>query len=343
MLAFDGEKYISLQTEKIKERLSKFPNGKLYFEIGGKFLNDEHASRVLPGFDPQSKIKTLQNFHAEFGIIFCISSPDVQAGRVWKVGEDYSQSLWKGLQAIADAGLPKPVIAVNLYDHEPATDILITELNTKGFDTFLRYKILNYPHDVDEIVGPNGFGKDEYMSLPEHLIVVTGLGSDCGKMSTCLGQIYLDKFRGIDSGYAKYETFPIWNLPLEHPVNLAYEAATADIGDYNVIDTFYHSDSGEQAVNYNRDVDAFPVLAKIIARIVAPDNFMHAYLSPTDMGINMTKAGIIDDKAIIAAATAEIRNRLDIYQEMVAAGTGKPEWVERCAELLQKAENYPII
>jgi uncharacterized protein (UPF0371 family) len=335
MTAFDSEKYIAAQTAALKERITRFPKGKLYFEIGGKLLNDTHASRVLPGFDPDSKVKVLQNFTGQYGIIFCINSVDIQQGRVWTPGESYADTLWKALDKITASGLTKPLIAINVYKRETETDKLISELQTRGYEVFIRYDILGYPHNIDEIVGPNGYGKDEYLAFDQPLVVVTSLGANSGKMSTCLGQIYLDTFRGMDSGYAKYETFPIWNLPITHPVNLAYEAATMDIGNVTVVDQYHQDAHGAVAVNYNRDVDIFPILTRVRAHIVAPDNYMHSYKSPTDMGINLTKEGIVDEPAVIAAAIAEIKSRIQAYQAQ-----GNAEWITRSQELLAKAESY---
>jgi len=341
MLAFDSEKYIAAQTEALRERITKFPKGKLYFEIGGKLLNDSHASRVLPGFDPNSKLKVLQNFTGEYGIIFCVNSLDVQKGRIWTPGETYLQTLLKTLEEISAAGLVKPLIAINVYKRESETDKVITELQNRGYEVFIRYNILGYPNNIDEIVGPNGYGKDEYLAFDQPLVAVTSLGTNSGKMSTCLGQIYLDTFRGMDSGYAKYETFPIWNLPITHPVNLAYEAATMDTGNVAMLDHYHQEAHGAIAVNYNRDVEIFPILTRIRAYIVAPDNFMHSYKSPTDMGINLAKEGILDEPAIIAAAIAEIKARIQAYQTL-STQDQSAGWVARCEALLAKAESYSL-
>jgi uncharacterized protein (UPF0371 family) len=338
--AFDGTMYIESQAEMIRQRLDKFPRGKLYFEVGGKFLYDGHAERVLPGYDPESKIKILQSFDKDFEIIFCISSPDIQNKRIWKQGENYQQSVLSKLTRIESKGLPKPHISVNLYQEEADTKEFILKLQSLGYKCFNRYFIEGYPENVDAILSPEGYGKDDYIPTNANFIVVMGLGSNTGKMSTCLGQIYHDKLQGLDSGYAKYETFPVWNLPLKHPINLAYEAATADIGDYNLYDPFYEAAYGKKAVNYNRDVEAFPILKNIIEKVTSAENYMRSYKSPTDMGVNTVKASLIDEEIAIQASIEEIKRRIERYQQEYKAGTGQLEWVESCEKILEKALSY---
>lgn len=338
--AFDALKYIALQKEKILERINQFPNGKLYFEIGGKFLYDGHAERVLPGFDPESKLKILQSFNKDFDIIFCVNSPDIHNKRIWKHGESYQTSALNKLAMIKNKGLPDPKIVINLYREEGETQEFIKKLHQMGYEIFLRYFIEGYPENVDKVLSPEGYGRDQYVSTSSNFVIVISLGSNSGKMSTCLGQIYHDKLKGLDSGYAKYETFPIWNLPLDHPVNLAYEAATADIGDVNLYDPYHLSAYGIKAVNYNRDIEAFPILKQIINRITSDQNYMRKYNSPTDMGINCAKDGIIDESVAVAAATEEIKRRIVRYKEEFQAGTGQAEWIEKCEKLLEEATKY---
>ena len=335
---FNSHKYIEKQFSEISERLNKFPNGKLYFEIGGKFLFDRHAASVLPGFDPESKIKIIQKVAKEFDIIFCINSQEIESGRVWEADKTYEQSLFSMIEELEKKDLPKPKIAINLYKDEPKTLEIIAKLEEQGYKTYKRHFINGYPENVKLINSPSGFGKDDYIKTDSNFVVVIGLGSNSGKMSTCLGQVYHDRQLGMDSGYAKYETFPIWNLPLDHPVNLAYEAATVDIGDNNVYDHFHQEAYGEKSVNYNRDVEAFPILKNLIAEVASPENYMHNYKSPTDMGISNAKVGIEDKVAVKQAAIAEIKARIERYTKEVNEGNGKPEWVERCEELLRKAE-----
>jgi uncharacterized protein (UPF0371 family) len=336
---FNAQKYRQLQSEKIKERLSKF-DGKLYLEIGGKFLNDEHASRVLPGFESHVKVEIVKDLGIPFEILFCISSTDINEGRVWKSGETYEETILRKLNEITGVGLPKPVIIVNLYDPEPKTKSFEKVLQKKGYTLYRRYFIEGYPENIDRIASDEGFGKDDYINTEKDLILVIGAGSLSGKMSSCLGQVYHDTKNGIDSGYAKYETFPIWNLPIDHPVNLAYEAATADIGDYNVYDHFYEEAYGEKAVNYNRDVEAFVIIRDILNKIVSEDNYMREYKSPTDMGISTAGFCIEDDEAVGDAAVKEVKRRIREYRDLVESGRGKEEWVERCEALLEKAKSH---
>ncbi|MFX1537550.1 MAG: DUF1846 domain-containing protein [Promethearchaeota archaeon] len=333
---FNAKKYFKLQSAAIKERLFKF-SGKLYFEIGGKFINDEHAARVLPGFDAHVKVKIIKDLSVPFEIIFCISSKDIKEGRVWKNGETYEQTILRKLDEISKIGFPKPFIVINLYEAEAKTVSFENLLAKKGYKLFRRYFIQDYPNNLKLIASKEGFGKDDYVKTSKKLILVIGAGSQSGKMSTCLGQVYHDTLQGIDSGYAKYETFPIWNLPLEHPINLAYEAATADIGDFNVYDQYHEKAYKKKAVNYNRDVEAFPIIKDILNRIISRNNYMRKYESPTDMGISNAGYCIEDDKAVRSAAIAEIKRRINEYGELVKTGMGKKEWVARCEELLDKA------
>ena len=334
--AFDSDKYFRLQKEKIADRISKFSNGKLYLEIGGKFLYDGHAERVLPGFDPEVKVKILMSLGIKFDILFCIISKELNEGRVWKSDESYEETVLKTLKEIENTKLPRPKIAVNLYEPNPKTLAFEEKLKGLGFTVYTRYKIEGYPGDVGHVVSKEGFGKDEYIETDTNLVVVVGVGSQSGKMSTCLGQVYLDSIHGLDSGYAKYETFPIWNRPLDHPANLAYEAATADIGDYNVYDRFHEAHYGVKAVNYNRDVEAFPIIKKLIDTTVSKENFMRTYASPTDMGISSTGECIVSEKDVQIAAEEEIERRLNDYRAILKAGKGKNKWVYKCIRLLKQ-------
>lgn len=303
-------------------------------------MYDAHAKRVLPGFDPKAKIKVLNKLQKNFDIIVCLNSPDIQNHRIWKRGETYQESALKFLKKIEKETGIKPQISINLFAEEPDTIDFIKVLNNKTFKTYLRYPIEGYPNKIELVVSEQGYGRDEYIPLKHNFIVIVGLGSNSGKMSTCLGQIYHDEKHGLDSGYAKYETFPIWNLPIDHPVNIAYEAATADIGDKNVYDIFHEKAYGIKAVNYNRDLDAFPILKRMIDSIVCPANFMNNYHSPTDMGINMAKEGFVDEKAIIQASIREIERRIERYSNEVKEGFGEQIWVTHCEEYLRKAKKY---
>lgn len=256
-IGFDGAKYIELQASAIRERMSKFA-GRLYLEIGGKFLYDPHAARVLPGFDPESKKKIFKSLAADADIVFCMNYKDIIGDRqLGNKDEDYLISCKKLVHDIQEALGIKPFIAINMIPvSEKNSTAMLRVLSTfAGYEIFKRYMMEGYPHDTAKVLSKNGYGKDEYIPVTKKLVIVTGAASNSGKMSTCLGQIYHEHTHGIDSGYAKYETFPIWNLPLEHPINLAYEAATIDIEDYNMYDPFHEKNYGIKSVNYNRDVE----------------------------------------------------------------------------------------
>lgn len=338
MVPFDSETYIQKQTDAIFSRMRHFGKGRLYLEVGGKFLFDEHAERVLPGFDPISKVKIIRKLGKPFDIIVSINSLDLENGRTWRPGIDYEHALLNLLTNIRLFNLPKPRIAVNLFQEQEKTHKLINRLKYLEYEVYKRYAIENYPEDVEVVVSENGFGKDEHIPSDEKLIVVVGLGSGSGKLSTCLGQIYLDREAGLESGYAKYELFPIWNLPMHHPVNLAYEAATVDIGDFNAIDYYHKEAHGVEAINYNRDIQAFNIIRKLVDGIVSPYNQMRAYKSPTDMGINMAGYAIQDQDLVVAAAIIEIKNRIREYNNL---GTPESkEWAHKCELLLEKAQSY---
>ncbi len=338
MVPFDSEKYIQQQSDAIISRLRHFTKGKLYLEIGGKFLYDEHAERVLPGFNPLSKVNIIEKLGKPYDVIFCVSSKDLEDGRTWRPGIEYEHSALNLLTNMKLFKLPKPKIAVNLYQDSDKTNDFINRLEYLGYKVYKRYEIEGYPEEIDKVVSPDGYGKDQYIKTDHQLVVVVGLGSNSGKLSTCLGQIYQDEKNGLESGYAKYELFPIWNLPKEHPVNLAYEASTADLGDKVAQDTYHLKAHGENAVNYNRDIQAFPILQKIIGISVSKHNQMRAYKSPTDMGINTAGYCIQDQELVISASIIEIKNRIREYSRLDI-----PEakaWVAICEELLVKAETY---
>ncbi len=334
-VAFDNDKYFKIESEAIKERISKF-SGKLYFEVGGKFIHDSHAARILPGFDPEIKIQIIKGISTQIDIIFCINSQEINNKRILKNGQSYYSANLDLINKLRVIGFKAPKIALNLYSPEEETLNLEAKLKSDGHEIFHRFKVEGYPEDVNKIIGPEGFGKDDYIATNSNFVLVIAAEPNSGKMSTCLGQIYLDSLKGIDSGYAKYETFPVWNLPIDHPINLAYEAATADIEDFNTYDMLHEQAYGVKSVNYNRDVEAFPIIKNLIAKIVSPDNFMTTYKSPTDMGISRVGDCIIDEAAIKEAVIVEIKRRKNEYAKMVEAGDGKQEWVEKCEQLLKK-------
>ncbi len=302
---FDNEKYLKLQSQKIKERISLFGE-KLYLEFGGKLFDDFHASRVLPGFAPDSKIKMLIELKDVAEIIISINTADIEKNKVrGDIGITYDLDVLRLIDAFRGYGLYVGSVVMSRYKPHPAADAFKTKLENLGIKVYKHYEIEGYPHNIPMIVSDDGFGRNEYAETTRSLVVVTAPGPGSGKMATCLSQIYHESKRGIKSGYAKFETFPIWNIPLSHPVNLAYEAATADLADVNMIDPFHLEAYGITTVNYNRDVEVFPVLRAMFKGILGEC----PYKSPTDMGVNMTGFCIYDDVATSAAARQEIIRR----------------------------------
>ena len=302
---FDNEKYLKLQSQKIKERISMFGE-KLYLEFGGKLFDDFHASRVLPGFAPDSKIKMLIELADVAEIIISINTEDIEKNKVrGDLGITYDVDVLRLIDAFRGYGLYVGSVVMSRYRENPMADAFKSKLENLGIKVYKHYTIDGYPHNIAHIASDDGFGKNEYAQTTRSLVVVTAPGPGSGKMATCLSQIYHDNKRGIKSGYAKFETFPIWNLPLSHPVNLAYEAATADLADVNMIDPFHLEAYGVTTVNYNRDVEVFPVLRAMLAGILGEC----PYKSPTDMGVNMAGFCIYDDDATSEAAKGEIVRR----------------------------------
>ena len=340
---FDNMVYKLKQSSEIKSRIDRFPNGHLYLEIGGKFLFDSHASRVLPGFNPEVKVEIFKELNIPFDIVFCISAVDIENNRQLKnTSQDYIAVSLEMIRNLEKTFKIRPKIAINKISDMKSKNLNEAKkrLISFGYDIYDRYFINGYPENKDLILSENGYGRDEYINLKNHLVLVTGSASNSGKMSTCLGMIYHDNRRGLDSGYAKYETFPVWNLPLKHPVNLAYEAATADIGDHNVLDIYHKEAYGEYSVNYNRDVNAFRILKSLADNFVNDTNYMNQYKSPTDMGINMTGFGITNDYIVSVAAYKEIERRKEWYQQMAERKEGKQAWVKVCEELLNECQKY---
>jgi uncharacterized protein (UPF0371 family) len=340
---FSNEKYLKTQTEKILERIDKFKQGKLYLEIGGKFLYDPHAARVLPGLDPEVKKDIFKSLRNISDLIYCVNAKDIISNRQLKNSEEkYADVSIQMMKMFEDELSMKPIISLNLLDHEISDEIdeYIRKVESLGYRIYKRYKIDGYPENVDHILSQEGYGADQYIETNRNLVLVTGAASNSGKMSTCLGQIYQDKLSGKVSGYAKYETFPIWSLPINHPVNLAYEAATADIGDYNVIDSYHESAYGKRSVNYNRDVDAFEIIMRMSKHLLSSQNPMTSYKSPTDMGINYAGFAITNDEIVCIASLEEIRRRASWYQEVIDRGEGDPGWVKKCMSLENQAVKY---
>ncbi len=305
-MGFDNEKYLKTQSEHIKERIKQF-GGKLYLEFGGKLFDDYHASRVLPGFSPTSKINMLRQLKDQAEIIIVINAADIEKNKVrGDLGITYDLDVLRLIDAFREYGLYVGSVVLTCYsDQLTGAQAFQKRLESLGVKVYRHYPISGYPSNIPLILSDDGYGKNEYIETSRSLVVVTAPGPGSGKMATCLSQLYHDHKRGIKSGYAKFETFPIWNLPLRHPVNLAYEAATADLNDVNMIDPYHLEAYGERAVNYNRDVDIFPVMLSMFQGISGSS----PYKSPTDMGVNMAGYCIFDNDAVEAASKQEIIRR----------------------------------
>ncbi len=341
---FDGAKYIRLQKEQILDRIANFSGGRLYLEIGGKFMYDTHASRVLPWFDPESKKKIFESLKSQAEILFCVNATDILSNRqLSNQNVSYKDYVYQLIRNIEKNIWIKPHIVINNIDVGNMFDVILEfekDFQRKQYRVRERYKITWYPHNMDTILSEDGFGNDDHIPLTKNLVLVTGAASSSWKMSTCLGQIYLDHGIDIKSWYAKYETFPVRNIALEHPINLAYEAATVDIGDYNMMDEYHKKAYGQDSVNYNRDVEAFEIVMSIAKKIVNHKNYMVKYQSPTDMWISCAGMAITDDAVVSLASLHEIERRKVWYQEMVDRKEGKQEWTEKCDELYTKAKKY---
>ena len=304
-IGFDNDKYIKLQSQKIQERISNF-GGKLYLEFGGKLFDDYHASRVLPGFCPDSKIKMLLSLKDDAEVIVTVSATSIEQNKMrGDLGITYDMDTLRLIDAFGEIGIAVGGVVITQYTNQPSVDTFIKRLQNLGIKVYKHYPIDGYPTNIKKIVSDDGYGKNEYVETSHSLIVVTAPGPGSGKMATCLSQLYHDNKRGIKAGYAKFETFPIWNLPLRHPVNMAYEAATVDLNDVNMIDPYYLEANGTTAVNYNRDIEIFPVLRAIFEKIYGKC----PYKSPTDMGVNMAGFCIIDNDIVCDAAKMEIVRR----------------------------------
>ncbi len=329
---FDNEKYRKLQSSKIKERISLFGE-RLYLEFGGKIFDDFHASRVLPGFAPDSKIKMLVELKEEAEIIVSINAEDIEKNKVrGDLGITYDYDVLRHIDAFRGYGLYVSAVVMTRYSASPAAEAFKNKLENLGLKVYKHYAIAGYPHNIPLIVSEAGFGRNEYVESTRSIVVVTAPGPGSGKMATCLSQIYHESKMGRKSGYAKFETFPVWNLPLSHPVNLAYEAATADLADVNMIDPFHLEAYNSLAVNYNRDVEVFPVLRSMLKGILGEC----PYKSPTDMGVNMAGFCIYDDDAVCDAARQEIIRRY--YNALCdrRKGNGNDDEVDKIELLMQK-------
>ncbi len=334
---FDNDKYLKLQSEKIKERIGTF-GGKLYLEFGGKLFDDYHASRVLPGFKPDSKITMLTQLKDEAEIVIVISAQDIEKNKMRAdLGITYDMDVLRLIDAFRSYGLYVGSVCLTHFSNQSTAVTYQKKLESLGLKVYRHYRIEGYPSNIPLIISDEGYGKNEYIETTRPLVVITAPGPGSGKMATCLSQIYHEYKRGIKAGYAKYETFPIWNLPLKHPVNLAYEAATADLADVNMIDPFHLEAYGETTVNYNRDVEVFPVLNAMFEKIMGES----PYKSPTDMGVNMAGYGIIDDEICREASRQEIIRRYFNTLCLNRQGVADTDQVLKI-ELLMKQEGISV-
>ncbi len=332
-IGFDNEKYLTMQSEHIRERIGKFGN-KLYLEFGGKLFDDYHASRVLPGFEPDSKLRMLMQLSDQAEIVIVISAADIDKNKVrGDLGITYDVDVLRLIDAFTSRGLYVGSVCITRYAGQESADAFKKRLEKIGIPVYLHYSIPGYPSNTALIVSDDGYGKNDYIKTSRPLVVITAPGPGSGKMATCLSQLYHEYKRGVAAGYAKFETFPIWNIPLKHPVNLAYEAATADLNDVNMIDPFHLEAYGETTVNYNRDVEIFPVLQAMFEKIIGKC----PYKSPTDMGVNMAGNCIIDDEVCREASRQEIIRRYYKSMQALVSGTGKEDEVYKIELLLKQA------
>ena len=341
---FDNALYTERQWKNILERIDRF-DGKLYLEFGGKLFDDFHAARVLPGFLPDAKIRMLQSMHEQVEIIFCISAENIEKSKIRAdLGISYDQDLLRQIDLVKGMSIEVNSVVITRYNGQAAADQLRKKLEVRDIRCYIHKDIKGYPHDLDFIASEEGFGSNPYIETTKPLVVVTAPGPGSGKLATCLSQVYHEHERGRKAGYGKYETFPIWNLPLKHPVNLAYEAATADLQDVNMIDPFHLEHYGVSTVNYNRDVKAFPIVQRILSRITGDATF---YCSPTDMGVNMVGYAIFDDDACREASCQEIIRRY--FRAACDHKQGKEpiETVEKIRDIMEqlgiKEEERPVV
>ena len=336
-IGFDSQKYIQLQSARIRERIESF-GGKLYLEFGGKLFDDYHASRVLPGFAPDNKIKMLLELRDQAEVVIAINANDIEKNKLrGDLGITYDSDVIRLVDVFRDFGLYVGSIALTQYTGQPAADVFVNRLHAMGLMVFKLYRIPDYPANVSYIVSDEGYGRNDYIETSRSLVVVTAPGPGSGKMATCLSQLYHEHKRGVKAGYAKFETFPIWNLPLKHPVNLAYEAATADLNDVNMIDPFHLEAYGRTTVNYNRDIETFPVLKAIFERIYGES----PYQSPTDMGVNMVGYSIIDDAVCCEASKQEIIRRYFKTACAVKQGRSREEELQKLELLMHQLNLDP--
>jgi uncharacterized protein (UPF0371 family) len=344
---FDNDKYLTEQSKFILERVNKFDH-KLYIEFGGKLCFDYHASRVLPGYDPRAKLRLLKMLGDKIEIIFCVYAKDIEMGRLrGDFGMTYDTATLFMIDDLKDWGLNVSAVVFTRFDNESQTVRFKNRLERKGINTYTHREIPGYPADVDKIVSDAGLGSNQYIKTEKPIVIVAAPGPGSGKLATCLSQLYHDHKKGTNSGFAKFETFPIWNLPLKHPVNVAYESATSDLKDFNLVDPFHLKTYNKEAVNYNRDVEAFPILRNILERIIGDGKSMVMYNSPTDMGVNRAGFGIVDDDVVQEAAKQEIIRRYFRYHWEFMLGLQKKDTVDRAKSIMEelklKEEHRPCV
>ncbi len=337
-VAFDNEKYLREQTRAILDRARKF-NNKLYLEFGGKIVFDYHASRVLPGFDPNVKMRLLQKLKDKADIILCIYAGDIERKKVRAdFGITYDVDTLKLIDDLRGWGIDITAVVITRFENQPSARIFRDKLERRNIKVYTHRFTKGYPMDVDSIVSDTGYGANSYIKTKKPLVVITGPGPGSGKLATCFSQLYHEYKKGVKAGYAKFETFPIWNLSIKHPVNIAYEAATADLRDFNLVDPFHLEAYGKTAINYNRDVEAFPLLKRILEKITGSEP---AYKSPTDMGVNRAGFGIVDDTAAQEAAKQEIIRRFFRYTCEYAMGLADEGTVERAKAIMAEVGATP--
>lgn len=330
---FDNDKYIRIQSEHIKERIAHF-RGKLYLELGGKLFDDHHASRVLPGFQPDSKLRMLAQLQDQIEIVIVISAEDIEQNKIRAdLGITYDEDVLRLREEFQSRGFMVGSVVITHYDGQRAADAYRQRLTRLGIPSYVHYLINGYPHNVEFIASADGFGKDDYVETTRPLVIVTAPGPGSGKMAVCLSQLYNEHVHGVEAGYAKFETFPVWNLQLKHPVNIAYEAATADLNDINMIDPFHLEAYNKIAINYNRDIEIFPVLDALFRGIYGHN----PYKSPTDMGVNMVGFCISDDEVCCRASHDEIIRRYYDATNRYALGADNEQEVRKIKSLMGQA------
>ena len=333
-IGFDNDKYLKIQSEHIKERIAKF-DGKLYLELGGKLFDDHHASRVLPGFKPDSKLRMFAQLRDQVEIVIVVSAEDIEKNKVRAdLGITYDEDVLRLREEFQSRDFMVGSVVITHYNGQHAADLFRHRLERLGIKSYVHYLIDGYPHSVKLIASDDGFGKNDYVETSRELVIVTAPGPGSGKMAVCLSQLYNENKRGIRAGYAKFETFPVWNLPLKHPVNIAYEAATADLNDVNMIDPFHLEAYGKTAINYNRDIEIFPVLNALFEGIYGEN----PYKSPTDMGVNMVGFCISDDEVCCNASREEIIRRYYDATNKMADGADNENELNKILMLFNQAK-----